>query len=106
MLPTRCYFKPESQDLHHLSLAGITLKVGIQILPWGVTSAHDFFTFASLSGNGDRPEKRAFIFSPVICKPFEFLGRYLESQNANQSCVIMVSFKIFFPFGGFYSFIV
>lgn len=58
-------FKPKVK----ICIKDITLKVCIQILPWSVTSVYDFFfTFASLPGNGNRPERRMFIFSLAICK--------------------------------------
>lgn len=62
-------FKTKSHDLHQLFAEGITLKVCIQIPPWGVTSAYGyFFTVASLPGNGNGPQGGIFVVSPAIYK--------------------------------------
>lgn len=46
----------------------------------------------------DLREVYLFLVQP-IARPFELLRRCLESQNANQSFIVMIHFKIFFHLG-------
>lgn len=87
-----------------ICIKNLTSKVCIQILPWSVTSVYDFFTFASLPGNGNRPERRKFIFSLAICKALWASKKMFRVTKCKSIVYHKDRFQnIIFPFGGFFS---
>lgn len=72
--------------------------------PWSVTFAFDvFFTFVSLPGNGNRPERRIFIFSLAIFKVLWASKKMLRIAKCKSIIYRNDRFQnIIFPFEGFF----
>ena len=93
-------FKPKVK----ICIKNLTSKVCVQILPQSVTSVCDFFfTFASLPGNGSRPERRKFIFSLAICKALWASKKMCRVTKCKSIIYHKDRFQnIIFPFGDFF----